>query len=213
MPAIPLVSATVERAINQLLALDPDSQTRLQALNGKRLTVVIPEMKTAWILAFSDEVHVLSSTESFAVLSDGLGDSECLISAPLTVLPQLRETARLTALIKAGTLSLAGNLSIAQQVSGLFQSLDIDWEEQLASRSNDVFANQVFALGNKLKHTLDGALDQAQRRLADGVIEEKQLAAHKLQVLHFCDQVSDLRDDAERLQARLEQLEKSQVDQ
>ncbi|MCP3865371.1 MAG: hypothetical protein GY923_06105, partial [Aestuariibacter sp.] len=40
--------------------------------------------------------------------------------------------------------------------------------------------------------------------------DEKQLAAHKLAVLHFSDEVSRLRDDAERLESRLSRLESKQ---
>ena len=50
---------------------------------------------------------------------------------------------------------------------------------------------------------------KAEAILGSALTDEKQLAAHKLAVMHFSDQVSSLRDDAERFEARLERLERS----
>lgn len=41
----------------------------------------------------------------------------------------------------------------------------------------------------------------------NALVEEKKLAAHKLAVMHFSDEVSALRDSTERLDARLRDLE------
>jgi len=51
------------------------------------------------------------------------------------------------------------------------------------------------------------ALASMAKVFGNAVVEEKQLAAHKLAVMHFSDEVNALRDRAESADARLRRLE------
>ena len=43
--------------------------------------------------------------------------------------------------------------------------------------------------------------------VSEGLVEEKQVAAHPVAVEHFCQQVNDLRSATARLEARVAQLQ------
>ena len=205
MPAVPLFTATIEAALNKVLSLDPDATAKLSRLQGKRLVVELEDLKQRYALVFSSKVDVLALTD----VEDEVNQDECLIKTRLSVLPQLRDSSQLTRLIKSGELEVKGELAIAQAFSGLLQSLNIDLEEQLAVRTNDVVAHEVFSLAAKVQAQLKKAGLKAEAILGSTLTDEKQLAAHKLAVMHFSDQVSSLRDDSERFEARLERLERS----
>ena len=51
------------------------------------------------------------------------------------------------------------------------------------------------------------ALASMAKVFGNAVVEEKQLAAHKLAVMHFSDEVNALRDRTESADARLRRLE------
>ncbi len=207
MPVKPMISGAIETLINQLLTLDPDSQQRLQKLNHASLSVFIDGVSDGLTLHFADRVEVSVESNSFEQLAAQMGARQCCIKTHLSVLPQLKETSQLTRLIQQQQLFLEGDIHVAQQASELFRQLDIDWEEQLARHTGDVVAHQAFSFTNKLFTSLSAMTAKGQRVVANAVVEEKELAAHKLAVIHFCDEVSDLRNDVERFEVRLAQLE------
>jgi ubiquinone biosynthesis protein UbiJ len=134
-------------------------------------------------------------------------EKDCCIKTSLQTLPELKETSQLTRLIQQKALFLEGELNIAQQVSALFQQLDIDIEELLAQKTNDVIAHQTVKTVKTVQEKSMSALASMAKVFGNAVVEEKQLAAHKLAVMHFSDEVNALRDRAESADARLRRLE------
>jgi len=209
MPTSALVTATVESVINKLLSLDEDSDARLKALNGARLTAFISPLPFGITLSFSDRVDVLAELSTFDHVVKQLGPKHCCIKTSLQTLPELKETSQLTRLIQQKALFLEGELNVAQQVGALFQQLDIDIEELLAQKTNDVIAHQTVKTAKALHEKSMTVLTSMANVLGNAVVEEKQLAAHRLAVMHFSDEVNVLRDRAERADARLRRLEEN----
>lgn len=208
MPLKPFLAATAEQMINRLLAFDPDASGRLSPLEGKRLSIHLTDINQFVTLAFSDRIDILTPENPPQTAPD-VGKTHCIVTTRLSVLPKLSDTSQLTLLIKAGELEVAGELSIAQHFSGVLQALNIDWEEILAQRTSDVFAYQTFALAKQASEHVKKVTHKASAIFGSALTDEKQLAAHRLAVLHFSDEVSRLRDDAERFEARLSKLEGS----
>lgn len=207
MPAQALFTAALETAMNKLLSLDEDSAERLRQLAGKSLSVFITDTPVALRLVFADNVNVMAGLGSFDDEVKILDKQSCCIQVSLDVLPQLKQSSRLTALIQEGKLTVEGELAVAQQVSSLFQALNIDWEDVVSQYTGDIMAHNLFTSANRVHQTMLGVIDNAKAGLGNALTEEKQIAAPALAVAHFCDQVSDLRDDAERAQARINKLE------
>ena len=207
MPATALFAATLEQSINKVLALDSESESRLAELHGSRLIAFLSPMPFGITLVFSDRVDVLIEHDDFESVKAQLGPKDCCIKTSLDTLPELRETSQLTRLIQQKALYLEGELGVAQQVSGVFQNLDIDVEELLAVRTSDVFAHQSVKSIKALHQKVMSMLTDAGSVVGNAMVEEKKIAAHKLAVMHFSDEVSALRDSTERLDARLRDLE------
>ena len=205
MPTSALVAATAESIINKLLSLDETSQKRLKSLNGARLSAFISPLPYG--ITFSERVDVLTEQGSFDDAVAALGPKDCCIKTSLQTLPELKETSQLTRLIQQKALFLEGELNVAQQVSALFQQLDIDVEELLAQKTNDVVAHQTVKTAKAVHEKALSALSSVASVLGNAVVEEKQLAAHKLAVMHFSDEVNALRDRTESADARLRRLE------
>ncbi len=207
MPTSALVAAAAESVINKILSLDEDSETRLKPLRGARLTAFVSPLPYGITLSFSDRIDVLTEQGTFEEAVASIGPKECCIKTSLQTLPELKETSQLTRLIQQKALVLEGELNVAQQVSALFQQLDIDVEEILAQKTNDVIAHQTVKTVNAVHEKTKKALASMGQVLGNAMVEEKQLAAHKLAVMHFSDEVNELRDRAENADARLRHLE------
>jgi len=207
MPTSALVSAFIESGINKLLRLDEESAARLASLKGSRLIVYLEPLPNAFMLVFGERVDVLSVYESFDETVANLSPLDCCISTSIQTLPQLKETNQLTRLIQQNKLNVEGELAVAQKASGLFQQLDIDIEEIIASKTNDVFAYQSLKTVKTAHEKASNMVAAFARNLGNVMVEEKPVAAHRLAVMHFSDEVNALRDDTARLEARLKQLE------
>ena len=159
------------------------------------------------MLAFSQQVDVLTVSLPFEEMVGQLNSKDCCIKTSLQTLPELKNTNMLTRLIQQNKLQVEGELAVAQQASALFQQLDIDAEEIVAGKTNDVLAHQSFRILGGVKAQLQKALAGTSSIAANAIVEEKKLAAHKLAVMHFSDEVNSVRDAAAKLDARLTVLE------
>ncbi|MBT0587733.1 ubiquinone biosynthesis accessory factor UbiJ [Alteromonas oceanisediminis] len=207
MPTAQLVLGAVEPVINRALALDPQTRERMAKLHGKRLIIWLEESPWPIELAFEHTVslHQYMSTWEHANACDN--GQECRLKLALSILPTLQDSRQITRLIREGKLDLEGDIHIAQHASALFQQLSIDWEEVLSTYVGDVAAHHVVRSVKTAKQVLKNQHENALQTLGTALIDEKKLAAHKLQVMHFSDQVSDTRNAVERLAARVAQLD------
>ena len=89
----------------------------------------------------------------------------------------------------------------------MFQNLHIDWEEHASAYIGDVAAHTLFSSIQNVKLRAERFFGNAKAGLGNALTEEKDVAVPSIAVAHFADQVTDLRDDVERFEARLAQLE------
>lgn len=201
MPAAQLVTAAIESAINTLLSLDESSNKALKPLIGKQLKVTIEEAPWPLLFHFSDRIDVLIPEPDQIV--------DCSIEMSFITLQNLQDSSQITRLIQQQKLRLEGDIHVAQHFSQLMTQLDIDWEQQLANYTGDVFAHNVFRALKQFGGQAKSTYGKFTRIVADSAIEEKRIAAPGLLVAAYCDKVNDLRSDVERLEARLNNIAKN----
>jgi ubiquinone biosynthesis protein UbiJ len=188
-----LPTSLLEALLNQLLLLDPQSQSRLQKLTGKRLRVTLDDFSQALTVTVGDRGLWLSWLDHEAV--------DCAIRTRLAVLPELREAANITRLIKADLLDIEGDPMLAQALSKLFAELDIDWPEQLSQRLGDVPAQLIVQAWQRSQQWLQQQTQDQRQWLRDALIEEQQL-------LPSAAEFSLFRTDVQALRARIDRLER-----
>lgn len=204
MPAAQLISASIERIINHLLKLDPDSVNALQAIKNKQLTVKIREFPWPLTFVFSGRVDVLIAEQP---QDTAQGSADCYIELSLNTIEALKDTSQITKLIQSNDLKLEGDLKVAQGFGDLLKNIEIDWEDQLSKYTGDIAAHSIFEAGRNAFGEVSRHTEKLITMLGEGALEEKQLAAHRVMVEDFCEQVNGLRSATARLEARLTQLE------
>ncbi|MCG3865958.1 MULTISPECIES: SCP2 domain-containing protein [unclassified Photobacterium] len=197
MPIDAFVTGAIETSLNQLLKDDADSQRRLARLRGKVISVTLNEFNKTLYFVFSHQIDVLAGFE---------GEVDCQLALNLTVLPELRQQANLTQLIKADKLALDGDLQLAQHFSSLLSGLKPDIEEKLSQYTGDVVAHTLVSSVKSGSRFIRQGVKNRQRDLAEVITEEWQLLPQPLEMVHFYDQVDDLKSDVARFEARLNQL-------
>ncbi|RJX68837.1 SCP2 domain-containing protein [Vibrio sinensis] len=197
MPIEPIVTAVIETTLNTLIKDDPELGRRLSRLKGQVIQVHLKELNKTLTFVFSQQIDVLAHYE---------GTPDCYLSLNLSILPELREQANITQLIKEDKLVLDGDIQLAQKFSQLMTDCKPDIEEWLSRVTGDVVAHTVvqgihqvggFVKARALKH---------QNHLGQVLTEEWRLLPPALEVAYFCDQVDDVKSQAARLDAKLNAL-------
>ena len=191
------VTGAVETSLNRLLKDDPEGLRRLARLRGKVISVTINEFGKQLIFIFTQQIDVLAAYE---------GEVDCQLALNLSVLPELRQQANLTQLIKADKLAVEGDIQLAQQFSTLLSGLKPDLEEKLSHYTGDIVAHTVVSGAKSSVRFIQRGVERCQRDFAEVITEEWKLAPQALEIAHFADQVDDLKSDFSRLEARFNQL-------
>jgi ubiquinone biosynthesis protein UbiJ len=108
--------------------------------------------------------------------------------------------------MSSGSVQIEGDTTLAQQFAKALGGLDVDWEEQAARVLGDPIAHQV---GQGMKGLSDWGRQTSRTLTADlkeYLEEEGRLVPTRYELDAFLAEVDTLRDDVERLEARLARL-------
>lgn len=190
----PVAARALELALARLVALDPDTQAGLVALEGKRVELVIEAPPLALAIVVRDGKLRIGPTD--AALEPDLG-LRATIGGLLSQLPFARGRSG-----PVGKLRINGDAELARTLQQLAKGFDPDWQRPFADTLGPVIGPQVartlregLRAGGKLAGNLI-------RDAAEFVTEESRDAVGKAELAAFNDDVDELRDRAERLLSR-----------
>lgn len=191
--------AGLEAALNGYLGLDPVTRQRLAALHGR--TVGVEVLGLGLTLFFTaDEAGVLQ------VFGRHEGEPDCwLRGAPLDLLRAGEGAAGADQLFRQ-RVRIEGDSALAQRFGAILAGIDIDWEEQLARLVGDVAAHEVGEAARAAQDFGARTGRTAERNLREYLQEEARLVPTRYEVKEFLDAVDAVRDDVERLAARVDRL-------
>ncbi|MDN3697607.1 MULTISPECIES: ubiquinone biosynthesis accessory factor UbiJ [Vibrio] len=197
MPFDPLVTAVIETSLNTLVNDDPNLVRRLSRLKGQVIQVHLKELNKSLTFVFSQQIDVLADYEA---------KPDCYLSLNLSVLPELREQANITKLIKQDKLILEGDIQLAQKFAQLMTDCKPDLEEWLSRVTGDVVAHTVVQGAKNVGSFLYQQAEKQQSNFAQVLTEEWKIAPAPLEIAYFCDQVDELKSSVSRLESKLNAL-------
>ncbi len=185
-PEIPLAAA-----LNALLGAQPAASARLQRHAGKTLRIALPLVPLDLAL---DEAG------RFATLAETAAEAPNLILTPLpSALPLLLGDGKLADLFR-----IEGDGVFAADISGALA--DFDWVLALRPYLGDIVASRVDQFLRGAMAWRQQAHDDSGRNLAEYVVYEQALLVEPLVARAFIAEVDALREDVDRLAARLQLL-------
>lgn len=199
MTLTPLLTASLESALNQILYRDRGLKAARQRLNGRSLAIVLAELQQPVTFVFSEnQVDVIGAW----------GDTpDCTVKTRLATLPKLRDRQQLTALIRSGELEVEGDLQLVQQFSALLDLAELDPAEYLAPWIGDIAAEGLTKFARRGFNALRRDVERKQSYLGQTLTEEWRLAPGKLELAWFSEEVGALTRSLDALDARINQLE------
>lgn len=199
MTLTPLLTASLESGLNQILYRDRGLKAARQRLNGRSLAIVLAELQQPVTFVFSEnQVDVIGAW----------GDTpDCTVKTRLATLPKLRDRQQLTALIRSGELEVEGDLQLVQQFSALLDLAELDPAEYLAPWIGDIAAEGLTKFARRGFNALRRDVERKQSYLGQTLTEEWRLAPGKLELAWFSEEVDALTRSLDALDARINQLE------
>ena len=198
-----LALAAIETLINELIALDPAAMQRLAGWHGRVIAIALRGTGVTFYFVPDQQgrLQLLGSYE---------GEPDCVIEGSPLDLMRASDPAQGSAQLFAGNVRIEGDTELAHRFSEVLGKLDIDWEEQLSRYVGDVAAHELARLAREAKAAGEQGLQRTQRNLAEYLTEEARLLPHPFEVEEWVRDVETLRDDVERLAARVQLLETSE---
>lgn len=197
MTPAPTLAAALESALNLYLKQDPDALKRAAELQGK--VIAIGLSGTGLVLYF------LPDPDGVQVLSHYEGEVDTRLAGTPLGFARLALDSREDALFQ-GAVKIEGDTDTGQAFQDLLAGVDWDWEEQLSRVTGDVVAHQAGKLSKQAKQLFRDGRDTLAQNCSEYLQEEAQLLPTQTEVEYFLADVDQLRDDVERLQARVKRL-------
>ena len=195
----PLAGRALEQALNRALALDPDTQAALKPLEGRRVAIAVEAPPLAM------QVHVEDGRLRVGPV-DAAQEPDLAVRGTLGGLLAQLPFLRRDDAAPVGRVRVSGDADLARRLQGLAERFDPDWQQPFSAVFGDV-------LGVQIAHAARGALRQLRvagenlaGHAAEFVTEESRDVVARAELEAFHDDVDALRDDVERIAARVRRL-------
>lgn len=189
-----VVASGLQTALNLALRLDPESLSRLDALSGH--IIVIEPSGMAIVLYLLPEpggIRVLDHCEE--------QPSVWIRATPKALFQQWRGQRA-----DGSEIAIEGDVGVGREFQAILAGLDIDWEEQLSRIVGDVAAHQISGLWRGLRGWSQRTSQVLLQDSGEYLQQELCLLPPRQAIEQFLGSVDLLREDVDRLNARVERL-------
>lgn len=217
-----LALGTIETLFNQWIDLDAATRQQLNGLAGKLLRVVIDAPQLSVDVWFDqDKVRLNPTALGMPERQTSIFEQRPYdpVNDPLQAPEQATTTLHVASLVELGTLMTAkagatgniplqGDMSLLQQLQRILAQAQPDLASRLSPWIGAIPAGQ---LGNAISQTRQVFSRMASSVASHGsetIVEDSQLFVARWQMDQFKNNVRNLRQDIERAQAKLQQLQR-----
>ena len=195
-PLRKLAGRALETALNHTLSLDPDTQQRLTALNGRSVQLHLRGPEIALAVTVEDARLKVGPPQD---------DSQLRVAAtPGSLLAMMFR--RDDDGIAPGKVEIAGDAELARRLEKLASKFAPDFEEAFARTFGDVLGVPLAkAVRKGLAHARETATHLTEDS-TDWLRDEARVALAPGEVEGFLDGVDHLRERSERLESRVQRL-------
>lgn len=201
----PSIHALGDRALASILRLDAEAGARASAwLSPLVLDVHVTTIDVHVTTVFSgDEIRIADAKEREQLTVD------VELQGPPGALLRLALAPDDETLITTGEVRLHGDAAKLQALRRWLRSIDLDWEEWLATHFGDIVAHQMGNLVREVRRWAQHAHQDVTADISDYLVSEAEVAPPKWDVERWASAVDELRDDVARLEQRVERLRRA----
>jgi len=191
--------SVIESAINKALSADTGIMHRLAALHGKVLQIDIVDLKMVLTLIFVDDTVQLSNTFDAEPDATVAGSSLAFMS----VMGDMNK-------LYSSDIEFLGDTQVAKDFKLLLTDFEFDLADQISPFVGGVAAHRLERVHQKVTGLFTSGIRSFEQDLSDFLNIETDTLVSKNKLATFYRDVDDIRDDVDRLAARLDLLGKPQ---
>ena len=185
-------------AFNNYLALDPEAPEKLRAFDGKLIALDIKGPNLSIFLAIEgDRVSVVAEHDA---------EPDAIIIGSPAALFKLGVNRDSAALFFSGEVEIRGDTRLGRQFKSVLADMEIDWEEHLSRLVGDIAAHRIMSAVSALEQWGRSAAGNFADDVGEYLQEESRDVISGAELELFNRQVDAMRDDTERLAARINRL-------
>jgi ubiquinone biosynthesis accessory factor UbiJ len=194
----PLLIAALETALNRYLALDNNKEELLFPLKGKIIALTIrPFNETLYLCPTSDAIQIIDQTVT---------PPDTMISGSVWALGLMGISAKPMRSVFSGEIKIEGDIQTGKQFQAVFKKLDIDLEGLLAQYMGNEMASRISQFFRSGQGWGKETVETFKLNTAEFLQEETRDLPAKPEIDIYYQEVDKLRNDCDRLQARIERL-------
>ena len=193
----------IERLVGAALDLDPETRDSLARFSGAVVDLDITGAGTLRLRIEGDRIRV-------GPRDDNRAADVSIRGAPLSLLRFALARDR-EALILDDDVKLSGDIGLATRLQQIAARIDVDVEEALAQRIGDAPAHEFMRAARGFRGWVQDVGSSMLADLSEYMRHEAAMTPLGEEVKRFAQEVDDLRDDVERLDARIIRLQRWQA--
>lgn len=190
-----LFASAIELVLNRSLRFDPQSKASMTSLSERVLAIGLEGL--------SIDLYFSTQDEQFQVRLHSEQEADTWIRGTPTALAGMG----LGSSGRPGAVQIQGDAELARSYQQFFEQLNPDWEEAIAQRFGDVIGHRLSSAIKGLRQWLLQARADTAAVTGDYLREESGLLITAVELDDFLEAVDEIRDDTERLAARIAQLQ------
>lgn len=188
----------VASVINRNIRATTPARELCEKLAGKIIAIRVRNTAlTAWFIVHEDRLELALDTDE---------EPDVMISGSLLTLARMTGAPG-TSELRTGALELAGDAHVASDFQRLLNYAKPDLEEELSAFVGDVAAHRIGEIARGISQWGRDARETMGANIRDYLQEESRDLPTRYEVERFAGEVGVLRDDVDRLEARLRRLE------
>ncbi|MCK5385911.1 MAG: SCP2 sterol-binding domain-containing protein [Gammaproteobacteria bacterium] len=194
------LTEALETSINLVLKQDHATLEKFASLQGKIIAFELADLNlTLYLFPHTEGVQV-------QYLYQGQADTILQGSALAFINMSLGDS---TESFFSGDIRIKGDIELGQHFKRILDQLDLDWEEWLSGFTGDLVAHKAGDLVRNFNSWGKDALKILEQDTQEYIQDEGQLTPHSVELEEFTKDISQLRDDTARLEARLSRIQKN----
>jgi ubiquinone biosynthesis protein UbiJ len=190
-----LIIAVFETAFNRYLSLDPDALPKFADMEGKVIAIDIQGL--------GQSLYLFPGEDGMMIMLDFDGDVGTRLAGTPLALAKLGVLKNAAPLLFSGEVVISGDTRLGRRFKKILAQVDIDWEEILSHYTGDMVAHKA---GNVIA-AFSAWMQRCKQSMAtdagDYLTEESLMSPARAEINRFIKQVDGLREDVDRLQAKI----------
>lgn len=193
------LTEALETSINLVLKQDATTLEKFSALQGKVIAFELADLNLTLYLfphteglqvqyLYEDQADTTLQGNTLSFINMSLGDA--------------------TDSFFSGEIRIKGDLELGQKFNRILKGLDLDWEEWLSNYTGDLVAFKAGSLVREFTSWGKDALKILELDAREYLQDEGDLTPRTTELNEFAEDISQLRNDTARLEARISRLQK-----